>query len=407
MPHFRYAHATHPDWRLAVDRVLAQLDAQNAQASFAIGGALGILYVTDPLAERLGEIRDTLISRLPGLDWVGASAQGVCSTDIEYQDEPALAVMICDLPGNTFRVFSGRARLSAASTGVGSPRQAIEAALVHADPATPDLPELLGDLALHTRDGHLFGGVVGGASGPTLQLASDVVSGGISGVAFGPQVMLRSRVTQGCSPLGPEHTISTCSSHYIQSLDGRPALDVLLDDLGVPAEARASRDGDEILRALPADRLARGLMVGLAPPETPRGFGFGDYLVRNLVGIDPTNRLLAVAATPQPGQRAVFCTRDQQAARADLVRICTDLREEVESESLHVLGAHYVTCVARGAHLFGAPGAELQLIAHNLGEVPLVGFFANGEIAGDRLYGYTGVLTLFVERRTGLPGEPS
>ena len=68
-----------------------------------------------------------------------------------------------------------------------------------------------------------------------------------------------------------------------------------------------------------------------------------------------------------------------------------------------MLGAHYVSCVARGEHLFGAPGAELGIVSHNLGDVPLVGFFANGEIARDRIYGYTGVLTLFVAPRDSGP----
>lgn len=399
MARFRHAHASHPDWRTAVDLALVTLEAQAAAPGFADDARLGIVYVTEPLARRLGDIHDALAERLPGVEWVGASAHGVCAVDAEYQDTPALALMLCDVPEDAFRVFSGRARLSAADADAGE----FEAALVHADPATPDLAELLGDLALLTRDGRLFGGVIGGASdsqaGPALQLAGDAVSGGISGVAFGPEVMLRSRVTQGCSPLAGEHLVSACTSNYIETLDGRPALDVLLDDLDLPAAVRASRDGEEILRALPADRLAHGLMVGLAPGDAPRGLGFGDYLVRNVVGIDPANRLLAVAARPQHGDRAVFCTRDQQAARSDLIRICTELREEIETETLRVRGAHYVSCLARGANLFGAPGAEMQVIAHNLGEVPLVGFFANGEIAGDRLYGYTGVLTLFVEPR--------
>jgi len=58
-------------------------------------------------------------------------------------------------------------------------------------------------------------------------------------------------------------------------------------------------------------------------------------------------------------------------------------------------GALYFSCLARGEHMFGARGAELELIRRVLGEVPLVGFFCNGEISRDRLYGYTGVLTLF------------
>ena len=83
-------------------------------------------------------------------------------------------------------------------------------------------------------------------------------------------------------------------------------------------------------------------------------------------------------------------------ARADLIRICTELREDLEASGQTARGAHYVSCVARGQHLFGANGAELALIRHNLGELPLAGFFAHGEIADGRLHGYTGVLTLFV-----------
>jgi len=120
--------------------------------------------------------------------------------------------------------------------------------------------------------------------------------------------------------------------------------------------------------------------------------------VRNLVGIDPQQRLVAVAAVPTEGDRAVFCTRDAAAARADLVRICTELRDEVETEGLHVRGALYVSCVARGASLFGAPSVEAGIIRSQLGEVPLTGFYANGEIGRHRLYGYTGVLTLFTGR---------
>ena len=58
-------------------------------------------------------------------------------------------------------------------------------------------------------------------------------------------------------------------------------------------------------------------------------------------------------------------------------------------------GALYYSCVARGEHMFGHRGAELELVRRALGDVPLVGFFCNGEISRDRLYGYTGVLTLF------------
>ena len=59
-------------------------------------------------------------------------------------------------------------------------------------------------------------------------------------------------------------------------------------------------------------------------------------------------------------------------------------------------GGVYVSCVARGPNLFGKDSEELKMIREVLGDFPLAGFYANGEISNNRLYGYTGVLTLFL-----------
>ena len=120
------------------------------------------------------------------------------------------------------------------------------------------------------------------------------------------------------------------------------------------------------------------------------------------------------------GMRLAFCQRNVQAARADLTRICAEIREELESEDTALeaavaralpgaepeprpartmAGAVYVSCAGRGGPHFGGPGAELQIVRRALGDVPLVGFFAGGEIAHSRLYGYTGVLTVFAAPR--------
>ncbi len=393
---FRIGHATHPDWRMAADLALAQALGQADGPARAASANLGIVYASPAYGPELDQLVQALRERSGIDDWVGAIGHGVCAASTEYPDEPALALMLASLPADGFRIFSGRHRAPEGDERTADGELRSNTALVHADPSTPQLQDVVADLAARTATGYLFGGLVGGEAGGYTQVAGEALSGGLSGVLLSSAVPLRSRVTQGCAPLAGEHVISECSSHFICALDGHPALDVLLSDLGVPERVRASRDGDEILRALPADRLREGLFVGLSPARADRGVGFGDYLVRNVVGIDPQNRLLAVAATPSEGDRVVFCTRDQQAARRDLIRICTELRGELEDESLQVRGALYHSCVARGANLFGAPGAELELIRHNLGDVPLIGFHASGEIARDRVYGYTGVLTLFV-----------
>ncbi|RZI74804.1 MAG: hypothetical protein EOP80_09965, partial [Variovorax sp.] len=141
-----------------------------------------------------------------------------------------------------------------------------------------------------------------------------------------------------------------------------------------------------------------------------------DVLVRHIIGLDPTRRGIAIADHVEAGMRLAFCRRNAQAARADLMRICAEIREELEPEeqtlavaravaageaeaaphpARRIAGAVYVSCSGRGGPHFGAPGAELQIVRHALGDVPLVGFFAAGEIARHHLYGYTGVLTVF------------
>ncbi len=394
MPRFRYGHATHPDWHAAAELVIAQLGGP------ATGThdheTVGIVYATGAFSADLPPLLAELRMRTGVEDWAGAIGHGICATGAEYTTEPAAAVMLVEVPRNGYRFFSGRRRLPALDEALGAGVMRAHTALVHADPSLPDLGELIADISARTSTGYLFGGIAEGAPLPATQVAGEVFAGGLSGVAFSREVRLLSRVTQGCSPLAGEHVVSVCTDRYIQELDGRPALDVLLADLDVPPTTRRSRDGNEILRSLPIDRLRQGLFIGFSDGDADRGVGFGDYVVRNVVGIDPHNRLLAVAGTPREGDRAVFCTRDQQAARRDLVRICTELRSEAEEEDLEVRGALYHSCVARGEQLFGSNGAELELIRHYLGDVPLIGFHANGEIARDRIYGHTGVLTLFV-----------
>ena len=156
-------------------------------------------------------------------------------------------------------------------------------------------------------------------------------------------------------------------------------------------------------RDLSDQQLSRALsttLVGLITaaedvPTRPGQFG-ADTVVRHLVGVDRRHRVLAIAEQVEPGMRLAFCTRNAEAAKRDLVRIATEIREEVEGGAAgHMAGALYVSCSGRGGPHFGARHAELQILRNALGDVPLAGFFAGGEIARHHLYGYTGVLTVF------------
>ena len=284
-----------------------------------------------------------------------------------------------------------------------------------ADGATPDLAELIQEVVDCTDSGHVFGGLSSGrgacpqwALNPGLATDAGVFQGGLSGVAFGPRVALLSRVTQGCQPISKVRRVTAWEGHVITHLDDEPALDVLLGDLNV--------DLFDPQRAVNA---VRATLVGLSLSSTamlPRAGQFGEeVMVRHIIGLDPNRRAVAIAQELQDGMLLAFCRRNTEAARADLLRIGAEIRETLEPQEINaelgraladeatarphpmrgMAGAIYVSCAGRGGPHFGAAHAEMQLVRRALGDVPLIGFFAGGEIAYRNLYGYTGVLTVF------------
>lgn len=402
---FAHAHATHPDWRMALALAAAQIEAQRSDPAglHITRPTLGWVYFSDHYAAHAQALLAELRQRWPGTSWVGSVGVGVAANGVEYFDEPALVLMLSELPREQFCVFSGARPLSQAGAGF-----VASTAQVHADGRVAGLGELLGELSERTATGYLFGGLASARTQP-LHVADGVFEGGLSGVAFAPEVALVSRVTQGCQPVGPVRHITEADRNVIARLDGEPALDCLLRDLGV--------DGREPREALPR---IRNTLVGLVDGSDdalarPGQFG-NDTRVRHLVGIDPARGGVAVSDEVEAGMQVAYCHRDTEATRRDLVRICSEIREEVEPETLSVdaalalqgaeaeqsphparriAGALYVSCVGRGGPHFGAPSAELAIIRRALGDVPLAGFFASGEIARRHLYGYTGVLTVF------------
>jgi small ligand-binding sensory domain FIST len=429
MSRFLVGHATHPDWRRALALAAAQIEARRSAPEHSEAGplTLGLVYFSDHYAAQAAELLAALRGQWPGVAWAGSVGVGVAAAGVEYIDEPALVLMLAALPPGRFKVFSGASKLSQIEP---------YSALVHADPSTPDLAELIGEMSDRTTSGYLFGGLAS-SRGPAWQVADGLWRGGLSGVAFSRDVALISRVSQGSQPLGPTRRITACERNLVLELDGQPALPCLMADLGL-------ENLDEPREALP--RL-RATLVGLGDPpldadadaaleidppamrsSSParnssarrghhRAFG-EDVRVRHLVGLDPGRQAVAVADVLEPGMTLAFCQRDVAAARRDLVRICSEIREELEpaaelalhpaahgagtahapAKARRILGALYVSCAGRGGAHFGGPSAELQIVQHALGgdeDLPLVGFFAAGEIGHHHLYGYTGVLTVF------------
>jgi small ligand-binding sensory domain FIST len=289
---FPYGHATHPQWQMAAGLVLAQLRAHLALPEYASAPPLGLLYITDQYAHDAQDILDYLSAELPEVtDWVGTVGVGIAANNVEYFDEPAMSVMLCDISSEHYRVFSGVAPLVPSG---GAHAFMPHTALVHADAQTPDVPELIAELAQRTDSGYVFGGLASSRA-EVVQFAlrgdgniagqgkaGGVFHGGLSGVAFDADVALISRVTQGCLPIAPVHTVTACEGHLVTHLDDEPALDVLVRDLQI-----------DLAKPQPALAKVRATLVGLAQAKDASIKRTGEFddavLVRHIIGLDPVS----------------------------------------------------------------------------------------------------------------------
>lgn len=372
MTDFSFGHASGDGWRDVAEACLAAL------APVPAAGNLGFLYVTDALADHMNEVLDLFRTATGVEHWVGTVGMGICATGIEYYDEPAVVAMVAELPDDSFRVFPSMLRdLDDFTRCNGDWIESHQPflGLVHGDPSNPLTEALVKQLAARTSSGFLVGGLASSRGG-VYSYADGITQGGLAGVLFSEEVSVVTRLSQGCSPIGPQRVVTEAQRNIMIQLDGRPALDVLKEDIGEILARDLTRIGGFIFAGLP-----------IAGSDT------GDYLVRNLVGIDPGNGLVAIGDMVERGGRVMFCRRDANTAREDLSRMLAAIKKTLMQPPR---GGVYVSCLGRGRNLFGEESDELKLIASVLGDFPLVGFYANGEISQDRLYGYTGVLTLFL-----------
>ncbi len=358
------------DWQEALGQVRSALAEAGGTAT------TGVVYVSDSVADRLPEIVEALTADTGITDWAGTVGMGVCGTGRAAFGRPAVAAAAFDFPQAAVRLVPG-VREDAGEAGAGlanwAAGQARATALLHADPRNGSMGEIVADLS-ETLGAFTVGGIAS-AEGRTAQLAGSVEEGVVSGLVFGEAVGVVSGLSQGCTPIGPSHTVTRSHNNLVLEIDGEPAFDVLCSDLGFNTIAR-------IREAAPWLHAARPVP----------GSSEADYLVRNIVGLDAQDGIVALGTLIDPGERLIFVRRDPAAAEADLRRM---LRGAKARLSRPAQGGVYVSCLARGPYMFGSEDRELEIVREEIGDLPLAGFFANGEFSGGRIYGYTGVITLF------------
>jgi small ligand-binding sensory domain FIST len=190
-------------------------------------------------------------------------------------------------------------------------------------------------------------------------------------------------VAQGCRPIGDPMFVTRSERNVIHELDGRRAA-VVLQDLF----ARAPAEDKALFRS--------SLFLGVVMREDCQEYGHGDFLIRNVLGVDPRSASIVVGAAVRDSMVVQFHLRDARTSSEDL-------RALLSRYEGRPAGALLFSCLGRGRGLYGTPDHDSALFAERVGPVPLGGFFCNGEIGPVHgttfLHGYTSAFGLFRPRR--------
>jgi small ligand-binding sensory domain FIST len=356
---------------------------------------LAAVFFSPHHADAAAAIAKTLYDRLQPKAMIGCIGEAIVGTGQEIEKQPALSLWLADWGG---RAAAEPFHLAPRQTSDGLSLLGWPDALVEGDPAAatmlvlgnpytfPAAEIFLPQVNSEYKGLRVHGGMASGMSDPEqtpLLFGDEVVDVGAVGALLRGDVAMRSVVSQGCRPVGAPFVITKGQDNVIVELGGRSPLEQLRD----------------LYQQLPAgdqELFQRGPHIGLVLNEYQDRFQRGDFLVRNLYGIDRSSGALAITDRVRVGQTVQFHIRDAETADEDLRLL---LRHDRSEHAAAPAAALLFTCNGRGTRLFPAPHHDAAALAAEIGPVPLAGFFAAGELGPvgglNFIHGFTASALIF------------
>jgi small ligand-binding sensory domain FIST len=415
---FASSLSTHPVTAHATGEVIGQVIEQVGRHP-----DLAVVYVTRPHAGALEDAADTIARLLEPSVLIGCAAESVVGNQREIENAPAVSLW-AGMTGPIVAVrlwtefeHDGRSghgeppepgrpgTPGGPADAGGEPPTAVvagwpdelpfepQALLLLADPYSFAVDVLLRGLHREHPGLPVLGGMASAAFGPggnRLVLNHQVFTDGAVGAIIGPGVTLSSVVSQGCRPIGRPLAVTRAERNIIYELAGQPALHRLMQ---MAKDGMSERD---------VQLINQGLHMGIVIDEHKADFARGDFLIRNVIGADRANGAIAIGDEVEVGTTVQFHVRDAEAADEDLREMLADR---------HAEGVLLFTCNGRGTRLFDGPDHDAGVIGDLLGDPPVAGFFAAGEIGpvggSNFVHGFTASMALFEDRLPCAPPSPS
>ena len=364
-----------------------------------------VVFVSAQHADRYAEIPGLVESHLPGGVLIGCSGGGVIGDGREVEHRAGLAMTAVHLPDVELAPFhieddalpDGDAAPEAWEALVRAPEASDKTPdfLILADPFSLRGEQLLMGLDYAFPASAKIGGLASGAHHPggnALYLQDKVHTSGAVGVAMRGDIVVDTVVAQGCRPIGDPMTVTSCDRNALLELDGRTPFEVL----------RELFDG---LSEDDRDLAQHSLFLGVVMDELQESPKLGDYLIRNIMGVDPRKGALTIGDLLKEGQMVQFHLRDAATSAQDLAAMLDQYMGSPHGFS--GAGALLFSCLGRGEGLYGSPDHDTDMFRDRVGPMPLTGFFCNGEIGpvggSTFLHGYTSSFGIFRPKEASLP----
>jgi small ligand-binding sensory domain FIST len=396
MPFFT-ALSTHGDTRMAVREVI-----DRTRSVWKGDVDLALLFWSPQHREAIAGLAAALLDEIPARCLAGCPGETVIADDREVEDGPALCLWLARW-SRPVRVTPFRLDIEQTGDGyslLGWPDELTDAdparslLLTLGDPFTFPVETFLDQLNAEKHGLPLAGGMASGAAqegaaqgGDNFLLCGcEAVPTGAVCVLLEGELGYRTVVSQGCRPLGKPLVVTKAQDNVILELGGKTPMQQL-QDLWLTMTPR-----DHQL-------VQRGLMIGRAVSEYRDTFRRGDFLVRNLIGLDRATGAIAVGDHIRVGQTVQFHVRDADSADEDLRLLLAGVGPRAGDAG--DCGGLLFSCNGRGSRLFDRADHDAHAVREALGQIPLAGFFAQGElgpIGGQNfIHGFTASLVLFGE----------
>ena len=346
-------------------------------------------------SEHFSELSQLVDQFFGNATFFGCSGAGVIGGGKEVEQVPSLALCAAYLPDVTISPFIFQEQ--DLPDGDSSPDDWYN--LVQLDfaddpifvilshPSAMFCEDLLRGLDFAFPESKKIGGIASGYlndSQVSLFLDNELIQSGIIGICMTGDIQIDTIVAQGCRPIGSAMQVTECQQNILYKLNDQTPVEIL-------------RSLFPDLNEREKDLVQHSLFLGVLMDSFIEKPEHGDFLIRNILGIDSRQGAIGVGEFLHEGQIVQFHVRDGISSSDDLA---TALQKYVEfRHNPSGYGALLFSCLGRGQQLYQVPNHDTKMFYENVGVMPVTGFFGNGEIGpvGDNTYlhGYTSSFGIF------------